>query len=524
MYAGYHIDACIQMGGTFIMDKCPYCGAETRQGDNFCLNCGNRLLSATPSPLDQQAGISEATVATPEDWNAPAPSAASTNEAWGANNSASGEAWGTNNSTSGEAWGANSSAPAEAWGVDNSASSGASWGAADNVASTAAASVESLPTIRESAGAGATAQATIEKIEEPGYLTLRSDSGEMLQEYPLDKTEVVIGRAPNSEILLSKDKLTSRRHATVHYENGQYLLQDEHSANGTFVNAQQLDEDTPYLLQDGDHVGIGEHELVFRASSVKHAAVEDLPTIAVPYESAQPATVYHAPDDAPVAISPSVDYSTSSVEPKAYDELVDYGQVEPQASPVAEVAPVEPAPVSSYEQQSGSGASEPAPVAADAGTPADGSTPVEGNITLNRFSAIAVPPLPDMTSLMAALSSLDGQIMSLQGQFNATQDALKRHDTEIGQTAGQLRTSIRRISERMETTIADVARSREALAWAELLQLMEDVMNNPRDIEYVTKLARKARELNKVFQIHQNVLNTMAECNNQLRSLIGEEK
>ena len=68
-----------------------------------------------------------------------------------------------------------------------------------------------------------------------------------------------------------------------------------------------------------------------------------------------------------------------------------------------------------------------------------------------------------------------------------------------------------------------IARSREALAWAELLQLMEDVMNNPRDIEYVTKLARKARDLNKVFLIHQNVLNTLAECNSLLRSMNGEE-
>ncbi len=76
----------------------------------------------------------------------------------------------------------------------------------------------------------------------------------------------------------------------------------------------------------------------------------------------------------------------------------------------------------------------------------------------------------------------------------------------------------------MDNTIADVARSRETLAWAELLQLVEDVMNNPRDVEYLTKLARKARELNKIFQIHQNVLNTMAECNSLLRGMIGEEK
>ena len=124
---------------------------------------------------------------------------------------------------------------------------------------------------------------------------------------------------------------------------------------------------------------------------------------------------------------------------------------------------------------------------------------------------------------MAALSTLDGQVMSLQEQFNATQDAIRNHDTEFVQTANQLRSGIRRVSDRMDTTIAEVARSREALAWADFSQLMEDVMNNPRDIEYVTRLARKARELNKIFQIHQNVLNTMAECNSLLRSMIGEE-
>jgi pSer/pThr/pTyr-binding forkhead associated (FHA) protein len=490
VYAQYHIDACIQMGGTFIMDKCPYCGADTRPGDNFCLNCGNRLLPATPSPSDQQAGIGEATVATPEDWNASALNAAP--------------------------------AGSVSWGADQ-----------------AAAPAAEAPTMLESAPAVATAQATMDKIAEPGYLVLRSDSGEALQEYPLDKAEVVIGRAPNSEILLSKDKLTSRRHAIVSYENGQYLLQDEHSANGTFVNAQQLEEGTPYLLQDGDHVGIGEHELVFRASSVKGSAVEDLPTVSVPYNSAQPETAYSGPADVSSVPTSRDEYSTyaTSLEPDANEEpaVDDPAELAPEVAS-ASSADHAAVPTSSYEEPAISGASDPALAVpsyqsgassngqVDAGEAIDESVPDDGRVTFSRFSAIAVPPLPDMSSLMAALSSLDGQIMSLQGQFNATQDALKRHDTEIVQTASQLRDGIGRISDRLENTIADVARSREALAWAELLQLMEDVMNNPRDIEYVTKLARKARELNKVFQIHQNVLNTMAECNNQLRSLIDDAK
>ncbi len=134
------------------------------------------------------------------------------------------------------------------------------------------------------------------------------------------------------------------------------------------------------------------------------------------------------------------------------------------------------------------------------------------------------PTLPDVTPLTAALTALDGQVASLQEQLNATQEAMRNHDAEIAQAANQLRSGVRAVSERMDKTIADVARNREQLAWAELSQLMEDVMNNPRDIEYVTKLARKARELNKVFQIHQNVLNTLAECTSLLRSLIGEER
>jgi chromosome segregation ATPase len=132
--------------------------------------------------------------------------------------------------------------------------------------------------------------------------------------------------------------------------------------------------------------------------------------------------------------------------------------------------------------------------------------------------------MPDIAPLLAALSTLDGQVMSLQEQLNATQEAIHNHEAEVGQVSNQLRSGVRRVSERMDSTIADVARSREALAWTDLIQLMEDVMNNPRDIDYISKLGRKARELNKVFQLHQNVLNTLAECNSLLRSLIGDDR
>jgi pSer/pThr/pTyr-binding forkhead associated (FHA) protein len=106
-------------------------------------------------------------------------------------------------------------------------------------------------------------------IEQPARLILRSYAGEVLDEYPLEKLETSIGRTTTSDIPLLRDKLISQRHATVRYENGDYVLRDEGSANGTFVNGQPLAARTPHVLQDGDRVGIGAHELLFRASRAR---------------------------------------------------------------------------------------------------------------------------------------------------------------------------------------------------------------------------------------------------------------
>jgi len=459
------------------MDKCPVCGADTRQGDNYCLNCGQRLFPLTPS----SSSLGDATLAASDEWG-----------------------------------GAGGSSPS-GWSIDPSAQ-------------TIAAS--EVATQRESVAAP-TAQAILDKIEQPAHFILRSDTGEVLQEYPLDKPEIVIGRAPTSDILLSKDKLTSRRHANVYYENGKYLLLDEHSANGTFVNGEQIEEAVPHELHDGDHVGIGEHELIFRTFGSSASAVEDLPTVAVSYEPPQEVT-YRTRDDAMATVPSSDEFGTHAMVLGEEGELA-AGVLEQLASP-----PSTPVPEAAIAFSDVSAISEKTsdPVAsAPVGNSLNGertavtplpvssaSEKVETHVTFNRFASLTQPALPDMGALMAALSTLDGQVMALQEQFNSTQEAIRNHDAEVAQTADQLRAGIHRVAERMDSTIADVARSREALAWAELLQLMEDVMTNPRDIEYVTKLARKARELNKVFQLHQNVLNTMAECNSLLRSMIGDDK
>jgi pSer/pThr/pTyr-binding forkhead associated (FHA) protein len=492
------------------MDKCPYCLAETRPGDNFCLNCGNRLVPAAAASGPQAAPsvIGDATIAAPDNWGSPSAGI------------------GPHGTPSSDAW----SDAATVMGPDSGQIG------YDNTA---------LPTIN----------AASEKIAQPARLTVRSEKGEM-QDFTLDKPEMTIGRAQTSDIVLAKDKLTSRRHATLHYSNGIYSIRDEGSANSTFVNGQQIETMTPFRLKDGDLIGIGEYELIFRAPNSTLAAFEDMPTQLVGFPPMEvtartqtdegatagendPYRTRPADDEVMAALNSANGASAPVVETPAAAPTPPAATSYPTPTPVP--APVASSPVVA----SGSVASTPPP-AAPVTPPAPPASPIPSvpaeakvavsspsssganmntsdGVTFNRLNSIVPPVLPDMTALMAAVSTLDGQVTALQEQLNATQEALHNHESEIAQTSNQLRMAVRRVSDRMDGTIADVARSREALAWADLLQLMEDVMNNPRDIEYVAKLGRKARELNKVFQMHQSVLNTMAECNSLLRSIIGDE-
>ena len=471
------------------MDKCPFCGAETRPGDNFCLQCGNRLTPAPSSPQQAQTVYNEATVAEPADWAAPLQ--------------------------------AQGSIPA----------SPMPWSSASEPTMAAGSDYEAT---QRSDGPVAVGQATIDQVENPGRLLLRAEDGGVVKEYILEKLDMSIGRLAGSDILLPKDKLASRRHASIHYENGNYVVHDEGSSNGTFVNGQQLEENGSQTLKDGDRLGIGEHELIFRAYGSTGSDVEDLPTISVPYDATD--MTYQTRVDEQATVSPMEDYGTNwmngiqaadqtaeeeapadvTVNQPAPEESV-APAAQPAPAPIVTPAPPAPAPISVPLPAS-------TPISMSSSGPMPAPLPSDTGVTFGRITSLPLPNLPDIAPLTAALSALDGQVMSLQEQLSATQDALRNHESELNQVTAQLRNGVRRVSDRMDSTIADVARKREELSWAELLQLMEDVENNPRDIEYVTKLARKARELRKVFQMHQNVLSTMAECNSLLRSLIGEEK
>lgn len=75
--------------------------------------------------------------------------------------------------------------------------------------------------------------------------------------YLLDAAETKVGRDINNEICLD-DITVSRSHALITKNNGQYLIKDLGSLNGTYLNAISV-RDTE--ITSGDEIQIGKYHL-----------------------------------------------------------------------------------------------------------------------------------------------------------------------------------------------------------------------------------------------------------------------
>jgi serine/threonine protein kinase len=83
-------------------------------------------------------------------------------------------------------------------------------------------------------------------------------------EFLLLNEETNVGRAGASDLLLDQDNLTSRHHALIKRTGDHILIFDKRSNNGVFINGQKIEIERGYELADGDHISIGNYELIFR--------------------------------------------------------------------------------------------------------------------------------------------------------------------------------------------------------------------------------------------------------------------
>ena len=78
-----------------------------------------------------------------------------------------------------------------------------------------------------------------------------------LREIQLSQTKVMtVGRQAGVFLLLDHGSI-SRRHAELRYANGQYVLHDMGSTNGTYINDKQLAENSTMILKHNDRVSFG---------------------------------------------------------------------------------------------------------------------------------------------------------------------------------------------------------------------------------------------------------------------------
>lgn len=96
--------------------------------------------------------------------------------------------------------------------------------------------------------------------------------GQVLQEYPVNKERITIGRRATNDIHVD-NLAVSGEHAVITTLLNDSFLEDMDSTNGTLVNGQPIKK---HYLQNGDVVEIGKFKLVYEAeAAVKHEVEEE---------------------------------------------------------------------------------------------------------------------------------------------------------------------------------------------------------------------------------------------------------
>ncbi len=86
----------------------------------------------------------------------------------------------------------------------------------------------------------------------------------------LDAPRLVVGRGEGCDVRIP-DASVSHRHASIRQRGGEYVLLDENSSNGTFMDHVRLPPQTPRALRSGERVRVGRVwlELRFEPAMVK---------------------------------------------------------------------------------------------------------------------------------------------------------------------------------------------------------------------------------------------------------------
>jgi hypothetical protein len=92
-------------------------------------------------------------------------------------------------------------------------------------------------------------------------LVVRAGGGRAGESFRPAGERTRIGRSPDCDVFLD-DVTVSRNHAVLIERDGQWLVEDQGSLNGTFVNRRRIDN---AALHNGDELQIGKYRMTFIA-------------------------------------------------------------------------------------------------------------------------------------------------------------------------------------------------------------------------------------------------------------------
>ena len=99
-------------------------------------------------------------------------------------------------------------------------------------------------------------------LPEDAYLMINN------QVFPLQRAVTRIGRKLENDLVI-QDMLVSREHATIRYENDEFVLQDSGSTSGTFINGKRVEKS---VLRHGDLINMANVIIKFVHGSAEMGA------------------------------------------------------------------------------------------------------------------------------------------------------------------------------------------------------------------------------------------------------------
>ena len=88
---------------------------------------------------------------------------------------------------------------------------------------------------------------------------------EMGVDYRIYEGRNTIGRDASNTIPITKDTTISSEHVIILFRNGSFKIKDRMTANGTFLNGEEIEVEEAYDLNDGDEIRLG--NTIFRFKS-----------------------------------------------------------------------------------------------------------------------------------------------------------------------------------------------------------------------------------------------------------------